>query len=202
MLLAHGERRDFMDRRIAIWVVVFLFTLVLILLAARFPYFPGDVQVARGVQALTRGGENWARWISNTARAPWSYVLLGLTLALAWLIHGWRAAFLSMASFWSLSLLDPVLKAWIARPRPSPDLIHVAGSSPGFSMPSTFALVYISTFGFLAALALVKGRLSRRANLILLIPCVALLVIGGVARILLGAHWPSDVAVSYLIGFL
>jgi undecaprenyl-diphosphatase len=185
-----------------LWLIAFLFTLVLILLAARFPYFPGDVQVARGVQALARGGENWATWISNTARPPWSYVLLGFTFVLTRLIHGWRAAFLSIASFVSLSLLDPVLKAWVARPRPSPNLIHVVGSPSGYTLPSTFALVYISTFGFLAALALVKGRFSRTAKFALVNPCVALLVIGGLARVLLGAHWPSDVAVSYLIGSL
>jgi membrane-associated phospholipid phosphatase len=32
--------------------------------------------------------------------------------------------------------------------------------------------------------------------------CAALLLAGGIARIGLAAHWPSDVALSYLIGFL
>jgi membrane-associated phospholipid phosphatase len=34
------------------------------------------------------------------------------------------------------------------------------------------------------------------------IVCSTLLVVGWVARVELAAHWPSDVAISYLIGLL
>jgi membrane-associated phospholipid phosphatase len=36
----------------------------------------------------------------------------------------------------------------------------------------------------------------------MLIVCVALLILGWVARIALGAHWPSDVIISYYVGLL
>jgi membrane-associated phospholipid phosphatase len=36
----------------------------------------------------------------------------------------------------------------------------------------------------------------------LVIACSGLLILGWVARVALGAHWPSDVTISYCLGFL
>jgi membrane-associated phospholipid phosphatase len=70
----------------------------------------------------------------------------------------------------------------------------------GYSFPSLFALRYAATFGFLAVLATVKSVGMVRT--FVLIGCVALLILGFVARVALAAHWPSDVIISYLIGLL
>jgi len=188
-------------RQTVAWIILLVLTAGLTFAAARFPRFPGDVQVARLVQSLALG-HTWAQWVTATAKAPLSYVLLGITLVAALFLSGWRAAFLSIPSFCGVLLFDPALKSWIARPRPSAALIHVVGSNPGSSMPSTFALVYASTFGFLALMCLMESRLSKGGRVAVLIPCLGLLVMGGIARIVLGGHWPSDILLSYLIGFL
>jgi membrane-associated phospholipid phosphatase len=49
-------------------------------------------------------------------------------------------------------------------------------------------------------LAAVKGSGLQRT--VLLIGGGALLLLGGVARVALGAHWPSDVIISYYLGLL
>jgi membrane-associated phospholipid phosphatase len=97
-------------------------------------------------------------------------------------------------------VLGKWLGPWVARPRPSPDLVHVAEKLSGYSFPSLFALTYASTIGFLALLFARKTSGTLRAAVLL--ACGVLLLMGWVARIDLGAHWPSDVILSYLIGLL
>jgi len=62
------------------------------------------------------------------------------------------------------------------------------------------SILYATTFGFLAVLAVVKSSGGLRR--VLLIGCSALLALGFVARVALAAHWPSDVAISYYLGLL
>lgn len=185
-----------------IWIGLVVLTLALILTAARLPKFPGDVQVTKAIQSVAPEGEAWAKWVTATAKAPPRYILFAMTLALAWVLGGWRAALLSMVSFVGVLLVGPMIKSWVARPRPSSELIHVVGSPSGFSMPSSFAMVYGSTFGFIALLGFWKSRAPTLTRLPIAIVCCMLLFIGAVARIVLGAHWPSDMFLSYLICFL
>lgn len=191
-----------MNRHRFIWIGIVTLTLALLLAAARLPYFPGDVAIAKLVQAIAPGGVDWAKLLTETAKTPWKYILLGITCAVAWFLSVWLASLLSIASFIGMSIVEPLLKDWIARPRPAADLIHVAGTLKGYSMPSTFAVVYASTLGFLAILAIAKSKRSKTTRLAVLIPCCLLLLIGGIARIVLGAHWSSDILLSYWISGL
>jgi undecaprenyl-diphosphatase len=70
----------------------------------------------------------------------------------------------------------------------------------GYGFPSLFALRYAATFGFLAVLVAMKNPGALRT--VALTACGALLTLGFTARVALAAHWPSDVIVSFLIGFL
>jgi undecaprenyl-diphosphatase len=144
--------------------------------------------------------KSWAQTISSTAKMPWVLILIALTFSLSWVIAGWRAGLLSLASFIGLFLLGAWLGPVIAQPRPSPELVQVAESTAGSAFPSLFAFNYVSTVGFLAVLAAVKA--SRKLRWAIVLICSVLLVVGGIARIDLAAHWPSDVAISYLIGLL
>jgi membrane-associated phospholipid phosphatase len=53
------------------------------------------------------------------------------------------------------------------------------------------------TLGFLAVLAM--RRSSDTVRVVIVIPWAALLAPGWVARVALGAHWPSDVIISYYV---
>ena len=181
--------------------MVLLAAALLLTVGAKYsPYFPGDVAVTRFVQWITPASTGWAQWISSTAKFPWNLVLLAVTVGLSWKLAGWRAALLALASFGGMWVLGKWLGPLVARPRPSPDLVHVAEKLSGYSFPSLFALTYASTIGFLAVLFARKTAGTLRAAVVL--ACGVLLLIGSVARIALGAHWPSDVILSYLIGLL
>jgi membrane-associated phospholipid phosphatase len=168
--------------------------------ARYWAYFPGDVAVTRFIQGITPASTDWALWVTATAKSPWCLVLLAITVGLSWKLSGWRAALLALVSYAGMWLLGNWLGPLITRPRPTPDLVRVAQKLPGYSFPSTFALVYASTVGFLAVLF--ATRTSGRLRAVSLSICCALLLTGWVARIVLGAHWPSDILLSYLIGLL
>jgi membrane-associated phospholipid phosphatase len=183
-----------------VWIALMILMVLLIIGAGYFSYFPGDVAVARFVQWIAPKSAGWAHWISSTAKFPWNLILIALTVGLSWWRAGWRAALLALASFAGMWVLGKALGPVIGRPRPSPDLVHVADKLSGYSFPSIFGLVYASTFGFLAVLFNRKASGVLRVTVVIL--CSLLLLVGWAARISLGAHWPSDVILSYLIGIL
>lgn len=187
-----------MQKRWIQWFILLILTASVAAAAGKFDWFPGDIAMTGLIQSLTGGNVGWARIVTSTVSAPWNYLLLAVTAGLAWWLAGWRGAVIALISFGGLLLAEPYLKSMIARPRPSPLLIRVSGSSSGYSFPSGFGLLYFSMFGYLAVLAL--QRLTGRRRLSTVLACGLILVIGGSARVALGAHWPSDIAGAYLIG--
>lgn len=189
-----------MNLREKAWIGFCAATVLLIFGARYLSYFPGDVAISRFVQWITPASTGWAQGISSTAKFPWSLVLLAITVLLSWRLAGWRAALLALACFAGMWVLGIWLGPLVARPRPTPNLVHVAEKFTGYSFPSIFGLTYASTIGFLAVL------FNRKASGVLrpagIIVCGLLLLVGWAGRISLGAHWPSDVILSYLIGFL
>ncbi len=163
---------------------------LLIVAATRMPYFPTDLLVARTLQSLAFFPLSWASSITATADKPWCFALLALVAMVAWLLCGWRAALVALPVFFGLWLFGIWLSPLIAQPRPSPELIRVVGHPKGYAFPSVFGLVYVATFGYLGLLVGTQCRGILRV----LIPLVAVLafLIAACARIVLGAHWPSD----------
>jgi membrane-associated phospholipid phosphatase len=182
------------------WAMDSLAAILLTIAAAKFAYFPLDVELTNFVQAITGTRIGWAQIITQTASAPYSLLLFGITAVMAWRMAGWRAAGLALVSFVGLLLAIPLLKALVARPRPPATLVQVFGSPTDYSYPSGFALTYFALFGYLAVLA--SHRLTGKARGGVLLACTVILLVGGWARVALGAHWPSDIYGAYLIGLV
>ena len=160
------------------------------------PYFAGDVQVTRALQAAAPDPGWWARPISSLAPAPAKYYVMVVTAVLAYVLAGWRglvliAAFVAIEQYGAEST-----KALFKRPRPSRDLIATASGS-GYGFPSTTVTFFCATFGVVAVLAALRRKAPGRwpllagASLMLVLVCAA--------RVALGAHWPSDVALTTVI---
>lgn len=168
------------------------------------PYFAGDIATARALQAATPNPGWWATPISRLAPAPAKYYVMGIALALAIVVAGWKGVaivggFLLLEQYGAEST-----KAWFARPRPAHELIAVAGNPTGFSFPSTTITFFSVTFGAVALLAARSARTWRQPTHAAACRWIAglaalMLALGGVARVALGAHWPSDVILTAVI---
>jgi membrane-associated phospholipid phosphatase len=187
-------------RSYVVWIGLFIVVVLFTMAAKYYAYFPGDVAVEKWVQSVVPPNLYWAQGVSHTAEFPWIILILALIFALSWTLAGWRAALLSILSFVGMWALGAWLGPLIGRPRPSPELVRVFRPLAGYSFPSLFALRYAATFGFLAVLAAIK--IPGVLRTILLIGCGALLILGWLARVALGAHWPSDIIISYYFGLL
>jgi undecaprenyl-diphosphatase len=189
-----------MKTRNAVWIALLLVVVGLSVVAACLPYLPGDVALARVMQSLLPEPTRWAGPLSSTAKPPLVWIVVAVTFGLSWAVAGRRAALLSLISIGGMWLLGWAMGSVISQPRPDPALIHVSGSFGGSAFPSQFALRYAATLGFLGVLAALRAAGAVRWAMVAL--CACLLLAGPSARVAVGAHWPSDIAISYLIGFL
>ncbi|MBP7779177.1 MAG: phosphatase PAP2 family protein [Acidobacteria bacterium] len=166
---------------------------------ARFlPYLPGDPAVTRAIQSLSPG-TGWVAPFLTTASAPLKFGLMALAVLGAWRLAGIRAAVVVLAAIAVEQTLGEASKPLFGRPRPAHDLIAVMGNPTGLSFPSTFMTLYSVTIGALVVLAwrLRPGPGWLRSSVI--VGGVVLLGVAACARIVPGAHWPSDAVGTYVI---
>jgi undecaprenyl-diphosphatase len=92
------------------------------------------------------------------------------------------------------------IKEMVGRPRPSPELVTVQiNAHEVHSFPSGHTVHYVVLFGFAGFLAysLVRPAALRWP---LVAVCAGLVLLVGLSRIYLGAHWVSDIVGGYLLG--
>ena len=161
------------------------------------PYFAGDVRAARAVQAAFPNPGWWATPISRLAPAPAKYYVMGIALVAAAVVAGWRGLALAGAFLLLEQYGAESTKAIFERPRPPRNLIAVAGNPSGFTFPSTTITFFCVTFGAVAILA--ARRRAARWRWPILAVSAAMVGLGCLARVALGAHWPSDVVLTTVI---
>jgi len=177
-------------------VAAALCTLVVSAAVAMTPYLPGDVAIARAIQALSPG-TGWVPVFISTAYAPSKFVLMAIAVLGTWRLAGLRPAALVLAAIVLEQLLGEASKSLFERPRPSRELVAVMGNPSGFSFPSTFLTLYSVTVGSLVLVALRWARGAVRLGVAGV--GIVLLVLAAAARVVPGAHWPSDVLGTYAI---
>jgi undecaprenyl-diphosphatase len=166
------------------------------------PYARADLSVSRAVQSVRQPVfDKLLRVVSYPGDdVYWASLLISLVclILVAW--GNWRAAVVLVVLVAIGQCLKIGLKNLIARPRPTPELVDVLVENREiYSFPSGHTVHYTVAFGFLWYLAFrTSNHGALRTVWMSLFGTLVLLV--GVARVYLGAHWASDVIGGYLLG--
>ena len=173
---------------------------VLALLAHMYAYFAWDLRLARAIQSIDLPG--WAAFMKYVSVFGNSAIPHALTTATAILffVMGRRSEAAGVVlSVGAGSTINNLLKLLVGRPRPAAELVGFSYASREMSFPSGHVTFYVCFFGFLffVAYALLPRKTLARRVLLVLLPLPVLLV--GLSRVTLRAHWPSDVLGAYLL---
>ena len=162
--------------------------------------FTGDLFVARAVQSIRADPwEEVMEGVSFVGQAP--FLVAAAVFMALFLWRKQTGACVALAAAVLSFGIGPVLKFIVDRPRPSEDLIAVWRSQDTLSFPSGHAFTAVLVFGILFYLA---PRLVswRWAALLMRVSSASLILLIGISRVYLGAHWPSDVLGGLLYGGL
>lgn len=130
-------------------------------------------------------------------------IILVLLLVLSGFLIGKRHAPLMLVISTAGGLIiSQILKVLVARPRPDSSLINQLGHfAKADSFPSGHVLAAVSLYGFLLYIAFAELKRNLISKVIMGISITAILLMG-LSRIYLGAHWFSDVVGAYIVGFI
>jgi membrane-associated phospholipid phosphatase len=182
-----------------VWAAGTVATLALTGVAAATPYLPGDVAIARAVQALDLWPLGAVFAALNVLGSMVPSLMLAAVVASAFFAARRFDLLLLYLSANSLRLLVNVIKGLVDRPRPPATLVRVFDQPPESSFPSGHVVNSVLFYGSLAVLIEATGLplLLRR---VVQAACLAVVLLMGPARVYAGAHWPSDALGGYLWG--
>lgn len=122
----------------------------------------------------------------------------GVALILAWQ-RRWLAVIMWLLTIGGGQLLNTLLKAFFARPRPSfSDPLAVAQY---YSFPSGHAMMSFIAYGMLAYVVVFMVR-NPTVRLLVIFAASATIGLIGISRMTLGVHYFSDVIAGYAVGTL
>ena len=170
--------------------------------AHKHPQPPVEVGITHIFQKKRSAFLNYAIRILSTITG--SAILLNVLVVPAavalWKRHLRLEAIMTAAISWTSALTRMVIKVLVARPRPSPLLVHTTKPSRKGSFPSGHVASSVDFWGWLFVLGilLVKGNRQWQKGLLSL-PALFIVLVGP-TRIYLGDHWSTDVLGGYLFG--
>ena len=150
-------------------------------------------------ERMTNQSTSWAEHIANLAstRVALAVTIVG-AIALLFRRH-WHAAIALAFVFPITQGAVQIVKLVIERPRPAANAAMT--DAQGFSFPSAHSATSVAVY---ATIAFILVRASRHGHSRVAIATLAaaLVLAVGLSRVLLGAHYPTDVLAGWTVGAL
>ena len=166
------------------------------------PSFPIDLAITRTIQSIDFPFfDRLMIVISWPGFTPQSFLLCAFIVILIFTLGLYWEAITALVASCLPAIVNVLVKAYIQRPRPTVDVVHVFRILDSYSFPSGHVMFYVGFFGFLGFLTFTMLKRSWMRIALLAIYGIFILLVG-VSRIYLGQHWASDVLGAYLLGSL
>ena len=191
-----------MNRKsVFVFTLLFAFAVVLSYAASIFPVLPLDIksyyELQEEASPFFDRSMQGVSYLGETSIALALTIIAVMTFALR---HQWIEAIFMFATI-SNVLVTFALKELIHRARPFPMPIDSNGflqEINKYSFPSGHVLFFVVFFGLFAYLAWLN--FSGHTRILVILACAVLIILIGLSRVFLGAHWASDVLGGYVIG--
>ena len=165
--------------------------------ARRVEAFEIDVRSTRWLQGIDwpplERATDLTNWAMNSA--PLTVCAVCMALYLLWRRRPTDAAVLAIAT--SLRLVNVMLKRLVESPRPTSDLVELAGNATTYGYPSGHAAGAMLVVGAFAW-SLARHASSTRERWLIWSTAIAWIILTGVGRVYVGSHWPTDVIGAWL----
>jgi undecaprenyl-diphosphatase len=162
---------------------------------------PDDITTTLFVQTHIPAQAAWffetVNWIGTSLVAALITTLIGLVLVA---LRRPVAAAMVLLTF-ALRVTNGMLKSIFDSPRPTEAVVGITEFPGGYGFPSGHVMGATLLYGMLFILA---PQLTERRplRLAIQIAAIVMMVLAGISRIYVGAHWPSDVLGGYLWGVI
>lgn len=145
--------------------------------------------------------DSFMKAVSWFGRIRISAVLIGCSTLLFLLLKRKRDALLMLSTLISGGIAW-VLKTLINRPRPTKDFVSILEETHYQSFPSGHVLFYTVFFGAFILIFLRSIGKHTFLKIFGILICFAMIFLGAVSRVYLGAHWFTDVLGGFMVGII
>lgn len=193
------------NKKTIIWTTLSIFLVGFSVLAAYVmltePHYI-DVHISEEIQEKQNGFlDSFMKAVSWFGRIRVSAVLVGCSALCFLLLKRKKDALLMLSTLISGGIAW-VLKTLINRPRPTKDFVSILEETHYQSFPSGHVLFYTAFFGAFIFILLRTINKHPVSKIIGMLVCLAMIFLGAVSRVYLGAHWFTDVLGGFLAGLI
>lgn len=185
--------------KIFLWGTAFV---ILSIFAHWNEFFPIDPVISHQIQSINLPYFNsLMEMVTAVGNLPGTLLIITLTSLMLAARKKIQETIFFLAAIGASWLSVTIIKELVARPRPADGMVYILGDVNGLSFPSSHVANYIVIFGLISIFIHQNTQNNWLRHGILVI-FILLIALGGLSRIYLGVHWPSDVLGGYIYGSL
>jgi undecaprenyl-diphosphatase len=165
--------------------------------AHRTDAFGTDVRFTRWLQGLDWRVLDWVADATNWSMSGTPLTICAIAFVLFLVARRWWIDAGMLTFVIAIRLVNSGLKSLIESPRPTSDLVEVIEEADNFGFPSGHASGALLVVGGTAWI-MARHVTSSAWRIAIWTIAGAWIILSGIGRVLVGAHWPSDVLGAWL----